>query len=60
VLHKLNSAVRLIQRTTTEVLDDDYELYRIGRSQENDQLLRESRHVIEEVLPGDAFDGPTR
>src|ERR1700760_4595059 len=43
VLHRLNSATTLIQRTTTEAPDDDYELYRIGRSQEDDQLLREGR-----------------
>src|ERR1700742_3886729 len=43
VLHRLNSATTLIQRTTTEAPDDEYELYRIGRSQEDDQLLREGR-----------------
>src|SRR5258705_7865120 len=43
VLHRLNPAATLIQRTTAEAPDDEYELYRIGRAQEDDQLLREGR-----------------
>jgi hypothetical protein len=38
VLHRLNSAATLIQITTTDALDGDYELYRTGRTQEDDQL----------------------
>jgi hypothetical protein len=43
VLYRLNSAATLIQRTTTEAPDDEYELYRIGLAQEDYQLLREGR-----------------
>src|SRR5246127_3227762 len=59
VLHKLNSAVTLIQRTTRRLLDDDYELYRIGRSQEDDQLVREGREWPDTAGRQDRFD-PTR
>ena len=41
VLQRLNSAVTLIQRTTTEAPQETYVLHRTGRSQEDDQLLRQ-------------------
>src|ERR1700753_1978851 len=59
VLHRLNSATTLIQRTTTEAPDDEYELYRIGRAQEDDQLLREGREWPDTAGRQDRID-PTR
>jgi hypothetical protein len=41
VFQKLNSAVKLIQRTAPEAPQRRYVLHRIGCSQEDDQLLRE-------------------
>src|SRR5271155_3395039 len=40
---RLNSARRLIQRTTSEAPERHYVLHRTGCSQEDDQLLREGR-----------------
>jgi hypothetical protein len=43
VLQRLNSAVKLIQRTTPEAPQRRYVLHGTGCSQEDDQLLREGR-----------------
>jgi hypothetical protein len=43
MLQRLNSAMRLIQRTTPEAPQRRYLLHRTGCSQEDDQLLREGR-----------------
>jgi hypothetical protein len=43
VLQRLNSAVKLIQRTTPEAPQRRYVLHRTGCSQEDDHLLREGR-----------------
>src|SRR5215469_17513843 len=40
---RLDSAMRLIQRTTSEAPQRRYVLHRTGCSQEDDQLLREGR-----------------
>src|SRR5271156_5793166 len=40
---RLNSAPKLIQRTTSEAPQRHYVLHRTGCSQEDDQLLREGR-----------------
>jgi hypothetical protein len=48
VLHRLNSAVTLIQRTTTEAPRRTYVLHRTGRTQEDDQLLREGHERIQQ------------
>src|SRR5260370_27296476 len=42
-VEKLNSATMLIQIQPRRLLHGDYVLHRFGRSQENDQLLREGR-----------------
>ena len=43
MLHRLNSAETLIQRTTTEAPQRRYVLHRTGCTQEDHQLLRKGR-----------------
>ena len=58
MLQRLNSAVRLIQRTTPEAPQRRYVLHRTGCSQEDDQPLREGRAWSRASGREDRIDAP--